>query len=295
MKYFDYDLKLVGKICQKLYNENVYGKLKERRVYNYLNKYINASEKNNFPLNKIKETIPGEVVWVCWFQGIENAPPVVKACIDSIKRHLSKKVILITADNYTQFVNMPEYISQKWKKGKIPPTHFSDILRVSLLSLYGGCWIDATVYLMDAVPHFMTSNSLFCFNVSKYGLEFKLGGSWWMAAEEKQPIIVETRNVLYEYWKHENLLIDYFLLHKIFKKIIERKNEYLVIWNNKPYIEVGHTHILHAYLNKPFDLNKLNEIKSLSVVQKLTHKMEFADQPNTFFNYYIMNDLRGQY
>jgi hypothetical protein len=290
MKYFDRDLKLVGRILQKLYKEKVYGKLKERRVYNYLNRYMNAAEKNEFSLDKINKPIQSDVVWVCWLQGLENAPQLVKACIASIKRHVSKKVILITADNFAEFVNIPEHILQKWKDGKISKTHFSDVLRISLLSLYGGCWIDSTVYLMDTVPQFMRSNPLFCFNISKYGAEFKIACSWWISSEERQPIIVETRNVLYEYWKHENRQIDYFLFHKIFKKIIERQDEYKAVWNTKPYVETGHTHILRRYLNDPFDSNKLNEIKSLCVVQKLSYKMKFADQPNTFFNYYVMGN-----
>lgn len=290
MKYFDFDLKLFGKVSQMLYKENVYGKLKERRVYNYLDNYMRAAETSLFSLDKLDQNIHGNVVWVCWLQGMENAPEITKACVDSIKRHISKKVILITADNYTDLINIPDFICQKWKNGKISNTHFSDVLRVSLLAVYGGCWIDATVYLIDEVPQCMTSSSLFCFNISKYGKEYKLGSSWWIAAKERQPIIVETRNVLYEYWKHENRLIDYFLFHKIFKKIIERKKEYQAVWRNKPYIEVGYTHILESYLNEAFDIDKLKEIKSLSPIQKLSYKMKFTDQPNTFFNYYIMGN-----
>lgn len=30
-------------------------------------------------------------VWVCWFQGYESAPPLVKACINSMHRVSRKK------------------------------------------------------------------------------------------------------------------------------------------------------------------------------------------------------------
>ena len=108
MKYFDNDLKWVGRVSRKLHKEKVYGNLKERRVYNYLNRYMNAAEKNDFSLDKINDTIQSDVVWVCWLQGLEKAPQLVKACIASIKRHVSQKVILITAENYLEFVNIPE-------------------------------------------------------------------------------------------------------------------------------------------------------------------------------------------
>lgn len=59
------------------------------------------------------------VIWWCWLQGLESAPPIVKAC----------------------------YILDKWKAGIISNTHFSDILCLELLTSRGGIWVDATVFV----------------------------------------------------------------------------------------------------------------------------------------------------
>ena len=42
-------------------------------------------------------------VWVCWFQGYESAPPLVKACINSMHKVMpEKEIIILTKTNYKQ-------------------------------------------------------------------------------------------------------------------------------------------------------------------------------------------------
>lgn len=34
-------------------------------------------------------------VWICWFQGMENAPAIVKKCYESVKKNLSDREIIL--------------------------------------------------------------------------------------------------------------------------------------------------------------------------------------------------------
>ena len=78
-------------------------------------------------------------IWVCWWQGKENMPDIVKACYNSIQRHAcNHPVILITEENFRDYIDMPEYIINKQKEGYIDITHFSDILRMKLITKQGG-------------------------------------------------------------------------------------------------------------------------------------------------------------
>ena len=44
-------------------------------------------------------------VWVCWFQGYESAPPLVKACINSMHKVMpEKEIIVLTKTNYKQYI-----------------------------------------------------------------------------------------------------------------------------------------------------------------------------------------------
>ena len=93
-------------------------------------------------------TLPHESsnkVWICWFQGMENAPELVQKCYQSVNEHLiDREIHLITAENLSQYVRFPDYILEKWKKGIITNTHMTDLLRLELLIQYGGMWLDAT-------------------------------------------------------------------------------------------------------------------------------------------------------
>ena len=59
-------------------------------------------------------------IWVCWWQGKENMPDIVKACYNSIQKHAcNHPVILITEENFRNYIDMPEYIINKQKEGYI--------------------------------------------------------------------------------------------------------------------------------------------------------------------------------
>ena len=78
---------------------------------------------------------------------------IVKICVESIKKNAGDhRVIILTDDNYKQYVDIPEWVEEKKKKGVISRTHYSDILRLSLLARHGGMWIDSTFYCTDILP-----------------------------------------------------------------------------------------------------------------------------------------------
>lgn len=62
-----------------------------------------------------------------------------------------------------QYVDIPDYILQKYKQGKMTRTHLSDIVRLLLLSKYGGVWIDSTILLTNELPHYVIESPLFIY------------------------------------------------------------------------------------------------------------------------------------
>ena len=68
----------------------------------------------------------------------------------SIKKN--NNVILIDLTNYNSYVDIPEFIIEKFHKKTITPTHFSDILRFALMSKHGGIRIDSTYLILDKFP-----------------------------------------------------------------------------------------------------------------------------------------------
>jgi glycosyltransferase involved in cell wall biosynthesis len=86
-------------------------------------------------------------VFVFWWDGFDNAPVVVKKCLESIiKAHSDCRIIQITKHNYKDYTDIDPLIVSDYLAGKISVQTFSDILRFNLLKNNGGVWIDATIY-----------------------------------------------------------------------------------------------------------------------------------------------------
>lgn len=123
------------------------GQLTMYKSYSWLKKHFEND------LKQIKTELPKEQncdvaekqVWICWLQGMENAPQIVRDCYASVCYWMKDwKITVITADNMNEYVQFPDYIVRKWKEGVISNTHLSDLLRLELLIRYGGLWIDST-------------------------------------------------------------------------------------------------------------------------------------------------------
>ena len=88
-------------------------------------------------------------IWVCWLQGENKMPSIVKKCLESITNHSNgHSVNLITIDNYSEYIDIDKKFLQRYYNGTLLPAHLADLFRLKLLADYGGLWIDATIYLI---------------------------------------------------------------------------------------------------------------------------------------------------
>lgn len=122
-----------------------------------------------------------------------------------MKEHITdREIIVLTEDNYRDYVVFPEYIQKKIDNGVITRTHMSDLLRTELLLQYGGTWIDATVMITGSLPGYMLDSDLFFYQCLKPGLDghpTKMS-NWFISAEKNNRILRLTIELLYNYWKN---------------------------------------------------------------------------------------------
>lgn len=239
------------------------------KVYNKLKrKYKKHIGKKEFPSYKSDNE---DRIWVCWLQGMDKAPELVKECYNSLKYHADKEIVLIDGGNFSDYCTLPDYIVEKWKKGIIPNAQFSDIIRLQLLIENGGIWIDSTVYLTGALPDYIENSELFLYQTGWFNLELINIGNWLIKAKADNQLLKETQNLLFEYWKSHNYLCQYFLFQIFFRMVSDfYKEEFSKI----PYINQVDQHLLSYELHKSFDKSRLEVIKSISTVHKLTYKLD---------------------
>jgi hypothetical protein len=244
----------------------------KRKLYK---KYANRLEEFEKLYDSKAEHKKSDKVWVCWFQGMENAPALVQKCYNSLLDNLKdKEIILITMENISQYVDFPDFILEKWKSGQITNTHMTDLLRLELLLKHGGTWIDSTVLCTEKqenIPSYFFESDLFFFQCLKPGRDGHSSyiSSWFMSAETNNKILAAARYLCYEYWNENKDLIDYFLLHDFLSIILDRYPE---SWKKIVPRDNATPHILLLRLFEEYDEDIWNAVKAQTPFHKLTYK-----------------------
>ena len=257
--------------------------------------YKRLAKKNRKFIQEFVQAHPAEscqlthnpVIWTIWLQGMENAPQVVQKCYQSMCKHITDRpIVVITEDNFKDYVTFPDYIMEKYEKGIISKVHFADLLRIELLAQHGGTWMDGTVFCSSKPSQpYLLDGELFLFQMLKPGLDghSRALSSWFMTAHAGNPVILLTRALLHNYWKNHNYAVEYFILHDFMQMSIEA---YPQIWNKVVPFSNSTPHILLLRLFAPFDSNLWEGIQAQTSIHKLSYKFspEQAALPGTFYD-----------
>ncbi|CDM69226.1 Capsular polysaccharide synthesis family protein [Clostridium bornimense] len=260
--------------------DRAYRKLKKK--YKYV---IDRATENYFLEGK-----SSKIVWVCWLQGMDNAPLLVRRCYESLVSNISDYDIkVITEKNMFNYIEIPSYITDKWRRGIISSAHFSDVIRTNLLVKYGGIWVDSTVLCTsNNLPEYITDAPMFVYRTIMRGVNTVSASNWLISSQANNPILILMKDLLYEYWKNENVVEHYYLFHLFFTMAIEKYHD---IWDNIPRYNNINPHILSGELNSKFSQDRYEEIKHMSAFHKLNYKLNYIDKEDTFYNYVIVKGL----
>lgn len=218
-------------------------------------------------------------LWIFWWQGIDSAPDLVKVCYKSVIDNLKDwDIILITENNYKDYVSFPDFILEKLNNGQITLTHFSDLLRLELLIKYGGLWLDATVLCTSSnIPKSILESDLFVYQAQKPGADGRavVMSSWCMYAKTNNKILMATRNLLYNYWEKNTKMDDYFLLHQFFSIVC---NYYPDEARKIPPFCNSTPHVLLLHLFDEYDKNYWSDLKNMTCFHKLSYKLDLNNK-----------------
>ena len=121
----------------------------KQKLYKRYHRVLDEFEKN-YNNNTSHEV--SNKVWICWFQGINQAPALVQKCYQSVKENMADKdVVLLTTENMFDYIQLPPFIVEKWKAGIITHTHMTDLMRLELLIRYGGLWLMLLFFAVTVV------------------------------------------------------------------------------------------------------------------------------------------------
>lgn len=267
--YYAYEQKIIT-VLQKRY-----GDLMRQRLDEYERKGL-VHERSN-------------IVWFCWFQGIDNAPDIVKACYCSLKENLpGKDIRIVDESNRKNFVQLPEYIEERRAKAQIPPAMFSDLLRLELLIKYGGTWIDATVFCSSSnCPKDYFNTELFCFQYARPEEKTYRGiSNWFITACSNNLVMLTLRDMLYAYWRDFDCVVEYFIFHRFFDILVRERPEVIALM---PYGYSRYSQVLLRHWGEPFEQEKWEKVTSQTCFHKLAYQGvdEVKNDANNYYKYIV--------
>lgn len=277
------------KIMAKLkYKEKAKWKMCYRNILTkkqkkYLSRYLFELSEQPKPVDKPEN----KTIWFCWLQGEKNAPPVIANCLKSIRKYCPDyEVVVLTRENIAQYATIPDYIYEKLKKGIITNTHFSDILRLALLTQNGGMWIDATVFLTEPLPTEISQADFFAFHSNNY----VHSNNWMIKANAGNVVLEKLQRLILGYWKYETKVIDYFFYHLFFDLLIENDEECAEIWNKVPLL-YDDRYDLEYHFFAPFNEQEWQRMKQKTSIHKLSWKYKKQPTDNCFLTRFLEGKL----
>ncbi len=217
-------------------------------------------------------------IWVMWWQGEEGMPPIVKTCYETLKAAAdSHPVHLITRDNYSQYVDFPSYILKKVERGTITLTHFSDLMRVSLIARHGGLWVDSTI--LPGMPITIGADTkLYTLRTHDYfGDKFIAHCRWTgflIGAGAGNPLFVRTRELFLRYWKVHDLLITYLFIDHVYDYFYDHTPALRAMLDAVPLSEADFLH-MERHLGEKYQEASAHKHLNASPFHKLSYKMRF--------------------
>ncbi|MER8848736.1 MULTISPECIES: capsular polysaccharide synthesis protein [Mesorhizobium] len=224
--------------------------------------------------------MPPKIIWMLWLQGIETAPRIVKACVNSWQRMNPGWTIQILAKgNLADFlpdVSDPNSILSR----SLSDATYSDIVRIELLCRYGGVWVDATCYCLQPLDEWLDSAMSEDFFAFERPAPSRMLSSWFLAASQSSYLIYEWRRLVHQHWLNRADDPDYFWFHHLFGQAYQNSRKFRVLWDRVPKISANDPHIFAPYETRLLGAisEEDREIISLAKIPilKLTHKVDHS-------------------
>lgn len=270
------------------------------------------------------------IIWTLWYQGIENAPDLVKQCVDSWRRlNPGYTVNVLDRDSLSDHVEFPREIDLSRKD--IPVQKVAALGRLALLKEHGGVWADATVHccraLDDWLPEYLASG-FFAFR--NPGAD-RMMSNWFMASVPGSVILEHLHREFTSFFmnnrfehlsdkfgkqaiaalspllnrNHETTLLwfsemvtkglkvyPYFIFHYTFNKVILENRECRDLWSSSPALEADLPHAMQSMNAADHGDSTARALEHISSGISPVYKLNWREDPGNAYWRSVLNRLR---
>ena len=262
----------------RMERRRVRGRVIRKAAMAYLKPY--AAAVHSVPEETPEHAEPRRI-FSLWLQGEKQAPPLVHACLDSIRRHSDAELVVLDGQTVFDWIDLPAAIVRRWKEGKMKAAHFADICRVELLYRHGGVWMDATCYLDAPLPEWLWEADFFVYRGGD-SMSGAYGGiqNCFIRGAKDAYLLKVWREAIHAYWEREHSAVDYFVHQLLFSLAVQENPRAADLYAGMPSLVQDPTHLLwYGYADKPYDEALLHAICAKALFQKTGFKSSSATSP----------------
>lgn len=264
----------------RMRRREVRGAVTRQAVGRYVDRYI-LPPSPDFTQEPATGSGQEEKIYSIWLQGEDNAPAIVRACWRSVRTHCRQELVIKDEAQLLSELDLPDYVVSKYKAGRISRAHFSDICRVELLYRYGGIWLDATDFVTADFPKWLQDEDFFIYMSGEdIGGAYAFVQNCFFRSRRANYILGAWRAAIFEYWKHEDSVIDYFVHQLLLWRVVSRDHKAAELFAAMPKISQNATHMLwFGHRDEPFDKELFDSLTSGALFQKTEYKSSSARCP----------------
>lgn len=225
------------------------------------------------------ESLPAEnngPIWVAWWQGINDQTPLlILACIDSIRRHANgREVIVVTRDNYTQYVDIDPILVKRREDGTLTINAFCNALRIKLLYEHGGIWLDSTIYLTKDLSDDFAKYPFYSIHSQSPECHWT---TYCLASVPGNPLMDYIYRCFVTVFKQIAAVPEYYLFDAFFWNAYHHIPQVHEMIDQIPVSNDDRFKLSALLLNNPTGNPEFNPN---TYIFKLTHKMNYAKEVN---------------
>ena len=242
-----------------------------------------------------KQDLRGQkIIWQYWGQGLEpeQLPEMVRLCFRSVEQNLGDYQ-LIRLDDQTlhNYLDLPDFVQAKRQHPAFKPAFFADLLRLALLDIYGGVWLDASILLTAPLPDKFSKMDYFMFQRSPSAPnkeQWQQLNSAYFCWDETHMVnvmngvIFSNKNnlvihhclqIMLNFWATQDHIPHYFFFQIMYHELIQK---YLSTYKCPVYDDTA-PHILRGYFNQPFEASTWVAIQEKSTIHSLDRRFSIQN------------------
>jgi hypothetical protein len=132
--------------------------------------------------------ITNRTIFLLWWQGFANAPPLVRACIESWRRfHPDWRVVALDAHTIGDWIALDDMIDLA--RPDIPLQKVANVARLALLRAHGGVWADATLYCLRPLDEWLPRYHTIGLTAFRNPTPDRMIATWFFAADKDNAIV----------------------------------------------------------------------------------------------------------